>query len=225
MTDARPASQARLLVTDRLFATRGDVTGGWLLSAAFALVGRHCCEDSRLFRTIAAICAAIPRVVGNGHCRRFAFGHSGNRNVHEPELQQLRRVGYATDANRDMRGRRHRRPGLHADRESRVAVSRAVVDNKRQLQQRAAGERLRVDRRHLRRNHRIDVHGSQIKSGRSALFGQRAQRLGNRHRSANHGYLALDAGATSDRTRRVAIVFTAPPRSASPGNRSTRDGA
>jgi hypothetical protein len=25
-TDARPASQARLLVTDRLFATRGDVT-------------------------------------------------------------------------------------------------------------------------------------------------------------------------------------------------------
>lgn len=214
-TTAQPASQARLLVTDRLFATRGDVTGGRLLSAAFALAGRHC-EDSRLIRISAAIRAAILRVVGSRRVNRVGVGNSGERDVHEPELQQLRRVGYATDANRDMRGRRRGRTRLCADRESCVATGRAVHDNQRQLQQRAACQRLRVDRRHLRRDHRVDVHGRQIKSGRGDLFGQCPQCLWNRNRRTNHGQLALDSPAMRNR---IAVSPSVPPRSALPGSR------
>jgi len=190
-TDARPASQARVLVTDRLFATWGDVTGGWLSSAAFALAGRHCCEDSRLYYICAAIRAAILRVVGTRLVNRVAVCNSGKRYIHEPELQQLRRVGYAADANRNMRDRRYGRTRLCADRESRVAVGGIVDDDQRQLQQRAAGQWLRVDRSHLRRDHRVDVHDKQIKGDVGDLFRECEQRLGNRHRRANHSQLAV----------------------------------
>ena len=193
MTDARPASQAaHALVTDRLFATRGDVMGGWLLSAAFALAGRHCCEDSRLFCICAAIRAAILRVVGTRLVNRVGVCNSGDRYVHEPELQQLRPVGYAAHANRDVRGgRRYGRARLCTDRESRVAVGGVVNDDQRQLQQRAACQRLRVDRSHLRRDHRADLHDKQIKGDVGDFFGQCEQRLGNRHRRANHSQLEL----------------------------------
>jgi hypothetical protein len=190
-TDARPASQARVLVTDRLFATRGEVKGGRLLSAAFALAGRRCCEDPRLFCICAAIRAAILRVVGTRLVNRVAVCNSGNGYVHEPELQQLRRVGYAADANSDLRGRQYGRARLCADRESRVAVGGVVDHDQRQLQQRAGCQRLRVDRIHLRRDHRADVHDKQIKGDVRDLFGQCEQRLGNRHRRANLSQLEL----------------------------------
>jgi hypothetical protein len=50
-----------------------------------------------------------------------------------------------------------------------------------------------MDRRHLRRAHRIDVHGNQIKSDVDYVFGQCKQRRRNGHRRASHGYLAIGA--------------------------------
>jgi hypothetical protein len=176
----------------------------------FALAGRHC-EDSRLSRISAAIHAAIRRVVGTRLVDRVGVCNSGHRDVHEPELQQLRRVGHAADANCNLRHRRHGRPGLCAERESRVAGSRAVGDDKRQLQQWAAGEQLRVDGRHLRRDHWIDMPGSQIKTALGDLFGQGEQRLGNGHPHANHRHLAVDSPATRDRIRGRAQYVKRPP--------------
>jgi hypothetical protein len=69
--------------------------------------------------------------------------------------------------------------------------------HQRQLQQRAAGERLRVDRRHLRRDLRIDVLGSQIKGD-----------LGDRR--ADHSHLAVGSPATRDWIRGFAIVSAVP---------------
>ena len=166
--------------------------GGWLWSAAFALAGRHCCEDSRLFCICAAIRAAILRVVGTRLVKRVGVCNSGDRYVHEPELQQLRPVGYAAHANRDVRGGRwYGRARLCTDRESRVAVGGVVNDHQRQLQQRAAYQRLRVDRSHLRRDHRVDLHDKQIKGDVGELFREGEQRLGNRHRRANRSQLEL----------------------------------
>jgi hypothetical protein len=135
--------------------------------------------------------AAILRVVGTRLVDRVCVCNSGERYIHEPELQQLRRVGYAADANRDMRDRRYGCARLCADRESRVAVGGVVDDDQRQLQQRAACQRLRVDRSHLRRDHRADVLDKQIKGDVGDLFRECEQRLGNRHRRANHGQLEL----------------------------------
>jgi hypothetical protein len=73
-----------------------------------------------------------------------------------------------------------------------------------------------VDRRHLRRDHRVDVHGRQIKSGRGDLFGQCPQCLWNRNRRTNHGQLALDSPAMRNR---IAVSPSVPPRSALPGSR------
>jgi hypothetical protein len=62
----------------------------------------------------------------------------------------------------------------------------------------------------LCRAHRIDVLGSQIKKGLSDLFGQCEQRLGIRHRCANHHHLELGSPAMRDRNRGFAIVFAVP---------------
>jgi hypothetical protein len=65
-----------------------------------------------------------------------------------------------------------------------------------------------VDGRHLRR---IDLHGSQIKSGLGDLFGQCEQRFGNRHHRANYSHLAVGSPATRDRIRGGAQYVKRPP--------------
>jgi hypothetical protein len=65
-----------------------------------------------------------------------------------------------------------------------------------------------VDGRHLLR---VDLPGCQIKSGLGDLFGPCEQRLGRRHRRANHSHLAVGSPATRDRIRGGAQYVKRPP--------------
>ena len=87
---------------------------------------------------VAAMCGTAPAV----------GSHAGNGDLREFGVHQLRRLRHAAQPDADL-FRRRRGADLQPDCQSAVTGRRAGDDDHRQLQQPAAGQRLRLDRRRL----------------------------------------------------------------------------
>lgn len=137
--------------------------------------------------------------------RHFAARARRHRHLFELGVHRLRPVGNPAQPDRDLRDCGRRRARMRSDGQSSVTGDRTMDDDQRELQQQPVCERLRVDRRYVRRPDGSDVHGRQVEGDVDHLFGERKQRLGNRSRGANHDHLALGAAR-----RRVRFGAAAP---------------
>jgi hypothetical protein len=163
------------------------------LSATNALVRRTLCGYTQFLLTLARMVQADFSIGSDRLVGATASGDRGDRDIYRFELHQLRYFGCRSQPDSHLRRRRRGQAGLRPHRQSPSSRGGAIDDDKRQLQQPAACQRLRLDRSVLCRPDWAYVQREENDGSNGRFLGQRLKRRGHRRSRADQRYLALAA--------------------------------